>query len=98
MIHEQKPLSLVEVKKITESLEEKKDISDYLKKFIKVDLKKAEEMKKELLSLNNLKIKEEDIVKIIDLMPETASEVNKIFTDVSLTEDQINKILEIVKK
>ncbi|MFA7708392.1 MAG: hypothetical protein WCX73_05570, partial [Candidatus Pacearchaeota archaeon] len=44
-----------------------------------------------------LKLKREHIVKIIDLLPETASELNKIFTDISLNEDETNKILEIVK-
>ncbi len=97
MIHEQKQLSLVEVKNIVEKLEEKKDISAYLKKFGKINLKQAEKIRKELEALDNLKIKSEDIVKIIDLLPEDASDVNKIFTDVNLTEDEINKILEIVK-
>ena len=45
-----------------------------------------------------LKIKNEHIVKIIDLMPEDASDLNKIFTDVSLTEDETKKILEAVKQ
>ena len=45
-----------------------------------------------------LKIKNEHIVKIVDLMPEDASDLNKIFTDVSLTEDETNKILDIIKK
>jgi DNA-directed RNA polymerase subunit F len=36
-------------------------------------------------------------VKIADFVPKTAEELNKIFTDVSLDEEECNKILEIVK-
>ena len=45
-----------------------------------------------------LKLKQEHIVKIVDLLPEDALDLNKIFTDVSLDEDETTKILEIVKK
>src|SRR3989338_509217 len=37
------------------------------------------------------------IVKIVDLLPEDASDINKIFSDISLNEDEVNKILGIVK-
>ena len=48
--------------------------------------------------LDSMKIKKEHIVKIINLLPADSSDLNKIFTDVSLDEDETNKILEIVKK
>ena len=98
---EMKPLSLAETKEIVETVagdEEKKEIVDFLKKFTKLSGKQAAEMKKELEGLGLLKLKEEHIVKIIDLLPEDTSDVNKIFADVSLNEDEVNKILEIVKK
>jgi DNA-directed RNA polymerase subunit F len=38
------------------------------------------------------------MIKIVDFLPENAEEVNKIFNEVSLNEEEINKILEIVKK
>ena len=44
-----------------------------------------------------LKLKREHLVKIIDLLPEDSSDLNKVFTDVSLNEDENNKILELVK-
>ena len=45
-----------------------------------------------------MKVNERDIVKIIDLIPENAEELNKIFTDVGLNEDETTKILETVKE
>ena len=44
-----------------------------------------------------LKIKKDHVVKIIDLLPADASDLNKIFIDVNVNEDEINKILEIIK-
>ena len=38
------------------------------------------------------------MVKIVDLLPEDSIDINKIFTDVSLDENETNKILEVVKK
>lgn len=93
-----KPISMIEAKKIVGAAKEDKETDVFLKKFIKLDAKKAEGIRKELENLGMIKLKEENIVKIIDLMPEDASDVNKIFSDVSLDENEINNILEIVKK
>jgi len=100
MEREMKPLSSAEAKKIVETLEDedKKEIKSFLKKFIKLEAKKAGEMRKELENLNILKMKDENIVKIIDLLPEDSSDINKIFSEMSLDENEINKILEVVKK
>ena len=97
MKKESAPLSLVEVKNLLDELKvENKELDSFLKKFIKV--KSADEIKKELNELGFIKIKPEHIAKIIDIIPEEASELNKIFTDVSLDENESNKILEIIKK
>ena len=69
-----------------------------LKKFLKIKPEKAKKIKEELEALDLLKMKNEHIVKIIDLLPEDASDLNKIFTDVSLTEDETNKILDVIHK
>ena len=91
------PLSLAEAKEIVEDIGENKEIKDFFKKFMKLNVKKAKEMTEELNNLNMPKMKKEYISKIVDLLPEDASDVNKIFTDVSLDEDETNKILEIDK-
>ena len=92
-------LSLAETKEIVETIDkEEKEIKVFLKKFIKLEIKEAKELRKDLENLGLIKVKEEHITKIIDLLPEDPSDVNKIFVDVSLDENEINKILEIIKK
>lgn len=96
MIKESAPLSLFEVNSILDKLKiENKELEDFLKKFIKV--KNADKIKKGLNELEFIKLKPEHIAKLIDIMPEEASELNKIFTDVTLDENETNKILEIIK-
>jgi len=71
---------------------------DFTKKFEKIKFKDAIKLKEEISKLGISKIKDSDIAKIIDLMPEDASDINKIFVDVTLDEEETNKILEVVKK
>ena len=99
MIKNMEKLSLIETKKILDSLEseKKEEVGKYIKKFAKTKLEQAKKIREEVGKLENLKIKQEHIVKIIDLLPEDASDINKIFSDVSLDENETNKILEIVK-
>jgi DNA-directed RNA polymerase subunit F len=97
MIKEMKALSMVEAKAIIEE-NNGKDLSQYFNKFIKLKGKEAIELKKELESLNNHKIKGEHISKIIDILPEDALDINKIFSDVNLDENEIKQITEIVSK
>ena len=101
MILDRKPLDLNEVQEILKDIpenEKKAQIDIYLKKFLKTKPEKAKKIKEELEKLDLLKIKNEHIIKIVDLMPEDVSDLNKIFTDVSLTEDETNKILDVIRK
>ena len=101
MILDRTPLNLNEVKEILENLndsDKKEEIKIYLKKFLKTKPEQAKKIKEEIEKLDLLKIKREHLVKIIDLLPEDAVDLNKIFTDVSLNEDETNKILNIIKR
>ncbi|HRZ85804.1 MAG TPA: hypothetical protein P5277_03420 [Candidatus Paceibacterota bacterium] len=98
MIKEMKPLSLAESKMMIESNEENEKINEYLKRFSKIKQKDMEKLKEEILSLDNHKIKQDHITKIIDFLPEDASDINKIFTDISLEDNEIKQIIEIVAK
>ncbi len=91
-------VTLAEVQSIVKPLEEKQELKDYLKKFTKLKKEKADKLIEEIKALDNIKIKEENIVKIADFIPKDAEDLNKIFTEVSLTEEEINAILEITKK
>ncbi|MCK9596991.1 hypothetical protein M0R19_07425 [Candidatus Pacearchaeota archaeon] len=99
MIKNSEPLSIAEVADyLKESEESKSEIIGFIKKFSNLKVKEAKELKQELEGLNMIKIKSDYIIKMIDLLPETAEELNKIFVDVSLDEDEIKKILDTIKK
>jgi len=100
MILDRTPLNLNEVEEIVKELLEsprKEETEEYLKKFLKAKPSQAKKIKEELEKLDILKIKREHLVKIVDLLPEDASDLNKIFADLSLNEDETNKILNVVK-
>jgi len=99
MIKSSQPLTLAEVKEIVkESGTDVKEMEHYLKTFCVLDLKEAKEMKKELTDLNFMALKEEYIIKIVDFLPEDKEDLLKILVDVTVSEDETNKILDVVKK
>ena len=98
MILSLKPLSLSEVPPYVPNLEEKKELANYFKQFSKLSAERAAELKAALHNLNNIKIKEEYAVKIVDLLPRTNEDISKIFHDVSLNEEEISVILGVVKE
>ena len=92
-----KPLCLAEVKDLIGDIEDKKELDDYIKKFGNLSKEDSLKLGEEIRELDNMKVKEEHIVKIVDFIPKNSEELNKIFTDISLDEEECNKILEIVK-
>ena len=101
MIKQKQPLSMAEANEILGGLKETNNIKEtkiFIKKFSKIDSKKAKELREELEKLGILKIKSSDIAKVIDVLPEDAQEINKIFTEVTLDAEETNKIIDTVKK
>lgn len=72
----------------------------YAKRFSKLKIEKVGELKEELKKLDIMKLKERHIAKIIDLLPEDTEDLRKIFVgeEVSLDQNEIEKILAVVKK
>jgi len=100
MIKDRKVLGFHEVKEMLNNLKETdktKELKAYIKKFQVLDSKKAEKLKEELKKMEIIKLKEADIIKIVDLCPENAVELNKVFTETSLDADETNKILGAIK-
>src|SRR3989344_7567713 len=96
MILNSKPLSLPEVKEIIGKTENEA-MKEYLKAFCSIKKEDAEKLSSDIRALNNPKINEIHIVKIVDFLPKDSEEVNKIFNDVSLSEEEANSISEIAK-
>ena len=98
VIIESTPLTLAEVLDLAGDADKEKEVKTFIKKFSKMPVDKAKAMKEDLKKLDLLKLKEEYIVKIVDFMPEDAADLNKILVDVSLDQEEVNKILDVVKK
>jgi len=102
MIKDKKPITLAEARGLLKDAEgeKAKATADLIKKFTKINASDAIALKQQLMALDIAKLKEEDIVKIVDFMPEDADDVRKIFSgyDISLEQDEITKILEVIKK
>jgi len=94
MIKETKPLSLAEASEYIEDT----DLKGFIKKFTKISKKDAEKIRADIEKLDSIKIKQEHIAKIIEIIPEDAQDLAKIFNDVSLDENETSKILEIIKQ
>ncbi|MBU2576912.1 MAG: hypothetical protein KKF50_04280 [Nanoarchaeota archaeon] len=97
-IIEETPITMAEVLDLAGDSEKGEAIKKYIKKFTKMPVEKAREMKEELKALDLIKLKDSHIVKIVDFMPTTASELNKVLIEVSLDQEEITKILDVVSK
>ncbi len=98
MINEERPITLAEVVALAGDSEKAEDIKKFIGKFNKMDIKKAEAMLGELKALDLIKLKDEHIVKIVDFVPKSASDLNKVIIEVSLDSDEVAKILEVTGK
>jgi len=72
----------------------------YVKRFSVLDMKKAEDLTKELKSFNIMNLSDEYIVKIVDTLPKDQTDLRKIISgsSVDLKKEEMTKILECVGK
>ena len=99
MIKNSEPLSMTETAEhIKKTKDSGTDVIGFIKKFTKLKIKEARELRKKIEELDLMKVKTEHIVKIIDFLPENPEDLNKIFTDTSLNEDETKKILDTIKE
>jgi DNA-directed RNA polymerase subunit F len=101
MIKEKKPITIAETRELIKDFDtdKAKEVSLFLKKFDKTHAGDAKKMFDAIKKLNIEKLKDDDVVKIVDLAPEDAEDLRKIFfgSDITLDQDEITKILEITK-
>ena len=100
-----KPIGMPEAKEILSSREKKKELSyeqklalEHLNKFTKLNISEAKKFLEELSSV--LRMSPETMVQILNFMPQNPDELRMVFAreKFSLKEDEISKILVIVKK
>ena len=99
MIREIEAISSIEaLEHLDKDEENEKNLAAFIKKFNKLTVKEAKQLRKSIEELNSMKIKKEHISKIIDLLPENNQDLNKIFVDINLDEDETKNILDRVKE
>ena len=74
------------------------EIKGFIKKFSKISLSQAKELRKKLEGLDIMKIDEKSISKIIEIFPENEEDLNKIFVGISLDEEETKKVLDTIKE
>ena len=102
MIKSSKPITLAETRELLKKIEtdKAKAVSDFIKKFTKFSAEDAVKLKKALEAFDIAKLKEEDIIKIINFRPVDAEDIRKIFvsSELSLDQNEITKVLDALKK
>ena len=98
MIRDSTPLTLAEVSELVGESEKEEEVKKFIKKFTKMKPEDAKKMRKELTDLDLIKLKEDYIVKIVDFMPDDSIDLSKILEGVSLDQEEVSKILDVVKK
>jgi len=98
MIKNNTGISMSEAMKYLGKDEKHSELKGFMKKFVKLNLAQAEELRKKIQKMELLKVKPEHISKIIDFLPEKGEDLSKIFSDINLDEDETQKILSAVKE
>jgi DNA-directed RNA polymerase subunit F len=104
-VNEIKAVSMTEAKEVLSSREKRKELNyeqklalEHLNKFTKLKPEEAKKLSEALSSV--LRMSQETLVQILNFLPKNPDELRMIFSreKFSLKEDEINKILEIIKK
>lgn len=100
-----KPICMALAKELMLKKEKEEEISyeqklaiEHLKKFTKLSKDKALKLAEEISSV--VKLSDEILVQIVDILPQSADELRLILASekFSLREEEMNRILEIIKK
>lgn len=98
MIKDQRPLTYSEVLSLIGDSDKAKKVTEFIKEFYKMKESDAKQLAEDLRGLNLIKLKEEHIVNMTNFLPQDASDLSKVMVDVSLDQEEVNKILEVIKK
>lgn len=97
MILGKQPLTLAEVTNLIGDSEKAEGMKKFVKTFNKTKLEDALKMKEELTALDLIQLKEESIVNLVNFMPKDAADLNKVLTGISLNQEDVDKILNVIK-
>ncbi|MAG52568.1 MAG: hypothetical protein CMH62_01255 [Nanoarchaeota archaeon] len=103
----ERPITMVELADDLNKLEKKEELNfrsnkakKYLNHFAKITIKDVKDLTKKIQDLNIPRLKDRQIVKVIDTLPDTLEELRMLFVGETTTvnEDNLKKILEVVKE
>lgn len=104
---EEHPVTLSEVKAVIKNVEERqeeldfrtKKTKEFVENFTILEMNKKEELQKKLEDLKILRLKEPQMVKIIDFLPETVDDLRILLQGypVSISKKDMERIVETVK-
>ncbi len=106
-ILEKTPVSLAQIKGVLGSLKKRDEelsfrgtkTEEYVNNVVMISKKQAEELSKKLIGLEIPRLKEEHIIKIIDILPRSEAELKVILQGYTITvsADSRKKIMDVVK-
>ena len=104
----QAPITLAELKEEVVKIKERDKepsiritrMEDYLNAFVEITPQQGKELQAAISKLAINRLKDEQIAKIVDLLPKTANELKLIMqgSTVTLTNDAVSKIVETVNE
>jgi DNA-directed RNA polymerase subunit F len=97
MIKNIESISICEAKEYAKKAKDS-ELGEFFKHFSKLDAKEAKELRQKLEELKLLKLRRDSITKIIEILPQSKGELNKMFNDLTLDENEIKKILDTIKE
>ena len=102
------PISSLELKEKLEAINKRdKELGnkatktlEYLNTFVSIKQKEADDVKKKIINLNIPRLKDRHIAKVIDIMPKDIDGLKLLFTgeNITIKQEDLNKILEVIKK
>lgn len=102
------PLSRVDIKTKLEEYKKKKvelnfrsnKVLEQITETTKLKKKEAEDLKKELEELDIARLKDKQIIKLIDILPKSSDSIKSLFAgdNITLKQEDVVKIEEVVKK
>ena len=99
VILNEEPITMANLKEELKSIKERdKELNFRANKFVELDAKKADELKKKLEGLKISRLKPEMITKIIDLLPKTVDKLKVILQGYVITigKEDSKKIVKVV--
>ena len=104
----QAPITLAELKEEVVKIKERDKepsiritrMEDYLNAFVEITPQQGKELQAAISKLAINRLKDEQIAKIVDLLPKTANELKLIMqgSTVTLTNDAVSKIVEAINE